>query len=296
MEKDKKGKKKGKKKKGKASGKLYKKLSKDLSKAKSIAEKNFDLSDLSRVDDTRPGEVSDVLAQQKALSDPFSPAYVGQRSDQLRGHVGRLQDALQGYDSRELQALREARRRETERGFQSGQAALARGQGNLRVGSTQKAAQLADLARGYGQQSADAENDLFIQGAAEKRRANTEYGDVVRGYESDEFGRSQQALKAYQDNLGTARADELARQKINLGQEATDRASQSAAALGILGIKEARQNAKRQNKLIREGYASNERISQSGSGQTGQTSQQAGSSLAEELAKLAEENNPNRAT
>lgn len=280
----------GKSKKGKkANRKLNQGISKDLTQSKKIAEEQFDLSDLSRVDAARSPEVQDLLNQQKSLSDPFSDSYAGNRSGQLQDYVGRLNDATQGYDSRELSALRDNRRREMERGFQSGRAGLMKAQGNLRTGSTQKAAQIARLARDYGQSSADAENDLFIQGADEKRRALTQYGDTVRGLESDEFGRSQQALSNYQGQLNQSRADELEREKINLGQEAADRAAQSGAQLGIMQLKEARRNAKQQNKLIRRGYQSNERIASGGSGGGGGATATPGPSYADELNKLAEQ-------
>lgn len=277
-----------KKKQSKKSKNLFGSINKDLQKAGTIANKNFDLSPLSRVEGGRPIEVQNALNQHQALSDPFSQAFAGQRSGQLKDYISQLDLYRQGYDAPELNALREARRRELERGFESGRASLLRGQGTAGVPRQARGAQLLELSKAYGRSGADAENDLFIQGAQEKRRANEAYGGAVTQAEADEFTRGQQALTNYTNLLNQARADEFERQKVNLGQEAADRAAQSGAQLGILQLKEARQNAKRQNKIIRQGYKSNERIAGASSGGGG-TSQPASNPYAEELAKLAEE-------
>lgn len=258
---------------------------KDARQAQKTAEKVLPLDPLGRVDEARSEEVQDVLDQERALSDPFSDAYVGNRSGQLKDFMNRYEDSTQGYDTKELNALREARRRETDRGFQSGRAALMRGQNAVRLGSTQRAAQLAELAKTYGQQSTDAENDIFLRSADEKQRRLEGYGNTLQGVEASEFDKANQALANYKATLGGAEANELDRAKINLGQEAADRAAKVGGVMGILGIQEARRNAEQQNKLIREGYASNERIAgKSSSGSSGGSN-----AYADELEKLAEE-------
>lgn len=256
----------------------------DLKKSANIANNVFDISPLSQVDASRTQDVQNLINQNQALSDPFSQAFAGRRSGQLQDYVSRLSDLTQGYDSREMNALREQRRQQMERGFSTGRAALDRGQNAARVSGTSKGAQLMQLAAGYGRDSAAAENDLFVRGADEKRRAITQYGDTVRQLEADEFGRGQTALQNYRDVLETARANELERQKINLGQEAADRAVQSGATLGVMQLQEARRNARRQNKLIREGYRSNERTARGSGGGGGLNV-----TFAQELEDLAEE-------
>lgn len=240
--------------------KLARTLRQDLRTASRLADNQLDTSSLSRVDASRTQDVANLLNQYQATSDPFSSAYAGRRSGQLKDFLSRYEASTQGYDNQELNALREQRRRGLERGFQSGRAGLARSQGNYRLGATQRAAQMADLARSYGQQSADAENDLFIQSEAEKQRRLEGYGSAVQDVEGTEFERGDKALANYRDALETARANELEREKINLGQESADRLAKESGKLGMLGIIESRRNARRQNKLIREGYRSNERI------------------------------------
>lgn len=236
-------------------------LLKDARQAAKTAEKALNLDPLGRVNADRSEEMQDILDQERSLSDPFNDAYVGRRSGQMQDFISRYSDSTQGYDSKENEALRDARRRETDRGFQSGRAALARGQNNARTSSTARGAQLAELARSYGTQSADAENDIFMTSANEKQRRLEGLGNIIGGVESTESDRSNTALANYKSSLQGAEVNELGKQNINLGQEAAERAAQVGGTMGILGIQEARRNAEEQNKLIREGYASNERIS-----------------------------------
>lgn len=234
-------------------------LKKDLKGAKNLAEQFLNLSPLGRVDASRSNEVQNLLNQYQSQSDPFSASFAGKRSGDVNDFLSRYKDSTLGYDSNELTALREQRRRGIDRGFESGRAGLQRGQ-SFRMGDTQKSAQLAELAKSYGQNSADAENDIFIKSADEKQKRLEGYGTALQGAENTEYTKGQSALENYKNTLNTANADQLEREKINLGQEATDRAGQSAGIFGILGIQEARRNAKMQNKLIREGYRSNENI------------------------------------
>ena len=263
----------------------FNKLGRDFAKAETVASNGFDLSPLDRVDASRPTEVSNLLNQHQALSDPFSQAYAGKRTGEMQDYIGRLKGYTEGYDAQELNALREQRRRQTERGFQGGRESLMRGQGATSAPRQARGAQLLELAKSYGQSSADAENDLFVEGAQVKRDALDKYGTAVGTEEANEFDRSQQALKNYTDILGTTRADELEREKINLGQQAADRAAKSGATLGVLEIQRARQNARQQNKLIREGYKSNERIAGRSQPSTGGTNGYADAlnALADEL-------------
>jgi hypothetical protein len=236
-------------------------LGKDLKQASNLAKKFLPSDPFTKVDSSRSSGIQDLIDQTRSLSDPFSQAYAGRRSAEQGNYLSRLLDSSQGYDSNEVRALRDARRGEMERGFQSGRAALARGQNNYRLGATQKAAQLAELAQGYGRDSAQAENELMSKFADEKQRRLNEYGTALTGAEGTEYDRGQAAVANYRDTLQTAEANEYDKFKFNAGQEAADRAQESAGKLGILGIQEARRNAAEQNALIREGYQSNERIS-----------------------------------
>jgi hypothetical protein len=257
---------------------------KDARQAGKTAEKALDLSPLSRLDATRSEEIENLINQQNALSDPNSEAFAGRRSGQLQDFVSRYQGSTQGYDSSELEALRESRRREMDRGFQSGRAALARGQNNARTSSTAKSAQLAELASQFGIQNADAENDLFMASANEQQRRLEGFGNTIGNIEQNEFDRSDKALANYRSVLEGARADELGRQQVNLGQEAAERAAKVSGTMGILGIQEARRNAEQQNQLVREGYKSNEAIA--GKANSGQSSSNA---YADELDAIRKE-------
>lgn len=230
----------------------YKGLSRDLGKASALANEYLDLSPLSTVDAGRAPETSNYLASLQALSDPTYGSYAGARTPEMQAFMQRYQDSTQGYNSQELNALREQRRREVERGFQGGRAALARGQNNYRVGATQRGAQLLDLAKTYGQQSTDAEQDLFVRNADEQQRRLENYGTFARDLGQQEFERGGYAREQYGKALADAQANELDRQKINLSQESASKAIQEAGKLGIFQIAEARRNAKRQNRLMRQ--------------------------------------------
>jgi len=236
----------------KRNGNDLNKLGQDINKSREIAETVLPLDPLSRIDASRSTETQNLLNQLSSLSDPTSASYVGNRSSEISDYVNRLKNSTQGYDSNELNALREQRLSGMRQNFQSGRAALMRGQGNAGVGTTQRGAQLADLARNFGLQTSAAENDLFVKGADEKQRRLTEYGNTIQGITGQEFNRSQAALNAYREALGGAQADELGRQKINLGQEASDRAARSGGILGVLGIAESRRNARAQNQIARQ--------------------------------------------
>jgi hypothetical protein len=245
-------------------------LGKDLKQASKLAKKFLPSDPFMKVDAGRSSGVQDLIDQTRSLSDPFSQAYAGRRSEEQGNYLSRLLESSKGYDSNEIRALRDARRGEMERGFQSGRAALARGQNNYRLGATQKAAQLAELAQGYGRDSAQAENELISKFADEKQRRLGEYGAALTGAENTEYDRGQSALNSYRDTLQTSEANEYDKFKFNAGQEAADRAQTTAGKLGILGIQEARRNAAEQNALIREGYKSNENIAgRSNSGANG---------------------------
>lgn len=258
-------------------------LGKDLKQATKLAKKFLPSDPFMKADASRSSGIQDLIDQSRALSDPFSAGYAGRRSKEQGNYLSRLLDSSQGYDSNEMTALREARRNEMERGFQSGRASLARGQNNYRLGATQRAAQLAELAQGYGRDSAQAENELVSKFADEKQRRLNEYGTALTGAEGNEFNRGQQALNNYRDTLQTAEANEYDKFKFNAGQEAADRAQTTAGKLGILGIQEARRNAAEQNALIREGYKSNERISGRSGGGSGQSMADAIAGLRDEL-------------
>lgn len=261
--------------------KISRNVAKDLAQSKTIADETLGITPLSRVDASRPTEVTNLLNQHSALSDPFSQAYAGRRSEQTKDYIGQLSDLRQGYDSREFEAMREQRKREMERDFQSGRASLARAGAR---DSTARGAQLLELAKSYGQTGAQAENDLFVRGADEKRRAIDAYGNAVGTAEANEFARGQAALSNYSNLLNETRANELERQKINLGQEAADKAVTAGSQLGVMQLIDARRKARKQNKLIRQGYRSNERIAGAGGS--------AGNYYADALNKLAEEYAP----
>jgi hypothetical protein len=220
-----------------------------------------------------------MLNSLQALADPSYGSYAGARAPEMVDYLNRLNESTQGYNSRENTALREQRRRELERGFQGGRAALARGQNQARVGGVSRGAQLLELAKNYGAQSAAAENDLIANFANEKQRRLETYGDSLRQQRQSEFDRGQIARESYADALRNSQLDEFEKQKVNLGQAAANQAIQSAGILGVAGMMDARRNSRRQNKLMRDIYGQRQ--------QTGRTSGGSNTTYADELDKIA---------
>lgn len=246
----------------KKGNRLYNRIGRDLSNAATIANDFLDLGPLSTVDASRSAEVQGALDKYKAYADT-----AGQRSPEMQAYLDRMKGLTEGYDSQEYEALRSQRRREMEKGYQAGQAGLMRGQSVNRLGATQKTAQLLQLAKNYGEQSSAAENDLFVQGAKEKRDAIEAYGGALGDQESAENDRVSKAMADYTGYLGDQEAAEFGKQKFNAGQEAASRAMKQGGILGVMGIGESRRAGKRSSRLIRQGYRSNEKIAQIGASQ-----------------------------
>jgi hypothetical protein len=226
--------------------KALNRIGKDLDKSGKLAAEQFDLSPLGRLDEGRGDEQTALLDRLQAeMNAP-------QRSDAMADFLARAQDASSGYSSQELEGLREQRRREIERGQQSGRASLERGQNNYRTGATQRAAQLFELSKNYGQQSADAENDLFVRGADEQYKRLGDYGNTLTSIEKGEYDREQAGMAGYRDYLGKLQQDQENAQKFNLEQELRDRDLQASSKMGIMGILDSRKNAKQQNKIMKD--------------------------------------------
>lgn len=241
------------------SDRLYNKLAQDMAKAKSVSENVLPSTSLPTVDASRSQEIQNLLNQFQSLSDPSSSGYAGKRSDEMTDYVSRLKAGLGGYDSQELNALRAQRLSGMDQGFQSGRATLMRGQNGL--GTNQRGAQLAELAKNFGIARAGAENQLFVQGAEEKQRRLKDYGNVITDLGTNEYNRAQDALKNYATSLNSARSDELDRQKINLRQEAATRATQVGSVLGTLSLAETRRNNQSQNRLMRQAISKGRPVS-----------------------------------
>ncbi len=256
--------------------KLYNKIGKDLTAASNLATEFLDIGPLSTVDTAYSADRQGALDKYKGLTDT-----AGQRSPEMQSFLDRMQGLTQGYDSQEYEALRSQRRREMEKGYQAGQAGLMRGQNVNRLGATQKTAQLLQLAKNYGESSSAAENDLFVEGAREKRDAISNYGGALRTTETDENDRRSKAMADYTGYLTDSEADQFGKQKFNAGQEAASRALKSGGILGMLGVGESRRAGRRSSKLIREGYRSNEKIAAIGAQQA--------AGMAEAISKLMEQ-------
>ena len=137
---------------------------------------------------------------------------VGQkRTAQLGDIINRRQEqAIHGLGARAFQAGREARLRGLDRAAQLQQRQLAGMQGRMGIRGGSAAGQLAQLMGQQQRERQAAEQDLFLQDVAQRQKLLGDYETAVR----------------------QAEADELARQKFNIGQVGREKFGELASGLG----------------------------------------------------------------
>lgn len=138
--------------------------------------------------------------------------------------------ADQGYSAQEFQGLREQQQRGMNSALATQMAELARQQARGRVYGAAASAQQANALRADADTRANLEQDLFLKGADFKR----------------------QALGAYSGQLGQMQANELERQKINLGQTSAEKSGQLGAYFNTIGLGQTKKLTEEQLAIARE--------------------------------------------
>lgn len=184
---------------------------------------------LGRVDENTTPEMQAVLDQYRGIA-----ASAGNRSGEMTDYLSTMKEAMKGYDSKELTGLREGAQRGIDTQYKTGlnQQAVAQARGGVRGASA--TAQMNNLNRERMAQQQNLEQDLFVKGADEKRRARDAYGGVLRGAETDEFGRKITSQNAYAQNLQGAEANKLGRQQHNLDRSMAEKALMSSNLWGMM--------------------------------------------------------------
>lgn len=197
-----------------------------------MAGQLFAPGSMGRVDEQRPQETMDLIAQQKALSNFYGPAGQGRSAD-VQDYLARQKAGLEGYNAPEMTAMREQAAREGQQAYQTASSQLARQQARSGVRGASASAQLSNLAASKQRGDMQLSQDMMIKNADEKNRRLNQYGQAVQGAETDEFGRGQTAMNAYAGSIDTAQKNELERQRANMDQQAAERTGYADTIYGM---------------------------------------------------------------
>ncbi len=197
--------------------------------ATTLSERFFPDGVLGRVDETRSGEMQNILNQYQAMQ---RQAFDNPRSADVTDLLSRYKSSLAGYSAPELQAQRESAARGIDTSYKTGLRQLALSQARSGVRGAAATAQANNLNRERMGQQQQLEQDLFVKNADEMQKRLGQYGDVLRSTEGDEFNRRQSTLGQYTTALTGARNDELGRRQFNLSQIAKENAGKAGLFFG----------------------------------------------------------------
>lgn len=142
-------------------------------------------------------EQQSILRSLKDRSDPNSANYAGKYSSDIQDVINRFKGGLEGYSAAENAAFREAGERGLDSTYNNMRYNKLRDLARTRTRGAAASAQMQGLDRDRGMQQAQFEQDLFIKNADEKQRRLGQYGDYVRGVDSDYANRGASALQDY---------------------------------------------------------------------------------------------------
>jgi len=225
---------------------------------------------LSRLEEGRASEVSDIIGRRKAIADT-----AGQRSTDIENvlaarrqglaepeALSRVADlreqGLEGFSREELAGLESQRLGGIGRSEQTALRQLRGLQGAAGIRGGLAGAQQADILQGGAQQRAQLAQDLFLAGEQRKRAALGEFEQSAfgreaagqartgaleasaRAAETEDFARRNAALEGLQGATAQARQEEIARSQFNIGQEQAEKSLELQSIFGQqqLGVQE----------------------------------------------------------
>lgn len=221
--------------------------------ASGLVDKFYAPGSMGRVDESRSGEVTGILAQLSAIRDVYGIPGKN-RSAELSANLASQKSQAEGYTSPEYQAMREQQRRGTESAYKTQDSATNRSITRNRLSGAQAALLKNKVQRDRSEAQGQNEQDLMIRGADEKYKRTGEYGNTLRDVEDTEFNRMRETLDDYSTQLGSARDDELKRRLINLDQVNAEKAGQAGTYFGGINLGETRDTNRRNEKLSRDIY------------------------------------------
>jgi len=175
------------------------------------------------------------------------------RSSEESETLTRMKAGLGGYTSPEYQASREQMMRGQQSNYATSQSQLAKAQARGKVYGAAGAAQQANLTAASQQSKDNLEQDLMVKNIDEQRSRLAEYGRYGADTKQSEFGRQSAATQSYNALTSGQRAEDLERQKTNLGQANAETASQIALQTGAGSTALAQKNTAESQKIQKEG-------------------------------------------
>lgn len=167
--------------------------------------------------------------------------------------LNNMQAGLGGYTAPQYQAQREQMQRGLNSGLATSTAQLAKAQARAKMYGPAAAAQFANLNRSTQASRDQLEQDLYVKNIDEMDRRNLQYGQYGRQLNNEEFDRQAQATKGLGDEQAALRAEELERQKINIGQANAEQAAQIGAFTGAGATSLGKQAQAETNKIQKQG-------------------------------------------
>lgn len=215
-----------------------------------LANQIYAPNSLGRINENLSPEVSDYLAQQRAMAAFYGPGGQ-QRSAEMQDYMARQKAGLEGYNAPEMTAMREQAGRQNDAAYANQRALAMQSQARSGVRGASANAQLMSLARAKAGQDAQLNQDMMIKNADEKQRRLSAYGQELGGQEGREFDRARLSLGDYGSDLAATRNDVLERQKFNIGQTAAEKAGYLGTLFGGVGVAQQNQAAKEEAKYKR---------------------------------------------
>lgn len=216
--------------------------------ASALANQVYAPNTLGRIDENLSPEVSDYLAQQRAMAAFYGPGGQ-QRSAEMQDYMARQKAGLEGYTAPEMTAMREQMGRANDAAYANQRAQAMQNQARSGVRGASANAQLMSLARAKAGQDSQLNQDLMIKNADEKQRRLSAYGQELGGLENNEFNRAQSAIGAYGQAAQNASNDRLGRQQFNLGQAEKEKAGYLGTLFGGVDLANQNKAANRSYKL-----------------------------------------------
>lgn len=212
---------------------LFDGVSKDFSGSRGIIDENPELNiRTDRLD----------LSKDKAMTDPNSPEYAGQRSQQMKDILGMMQQGLAGLNSQENTALREQAMRSLDQQLATSmrQTEISGARGGVRGAA--RAAQTENLLTDRQNQQGNIEQDLLVKNIDIQDKRRNDYYGALGGQEGAESDKVAKALARLRQGEG-----------VNLDQSNAETAARQAALTGVLGYATSKKNSDREYSLAKSG-------------------------------------------
>lgn len=203
-------------------------------------------------------EMQGLLSSYKDIASRYS---TGGRSSDTQDYLNRMKSMMAGYSAPEYQAMREQAQRGIDTQYQTGlaQQRVSQARGGVRGASATAQQQNLDRLR-LGQQQ-QLEQDLFVRGADEMRRATEAYGGALRGAEADEYGRMTDTRNAYATALAGQEGRNREAAQYDLDRLMAERSGAVSSVLTASDLATQQRQFRERMRLAQEGLRRNRNVS-----------------------------------